>query len=53
MAPTKEGVSLIMPLCDTIYSYSSASSFFTPKFIVETPKKMASKDQIGNTEDFY
>lgn len=53
MAPTKEGVSLIMPLCDTIYSYSSASSTFEPKFIVETPKKMVPKDQIGNTKDFY
>lgn len=53
MAPTKEGVSLIMPLCDTIYSYSSASLSFAPKFIVEIPKKMAPKDQLGNTEDFY
>lgn len=53
MATTKEGASLILPLCDTIYSYSSESSSFMPKFIVETPKKMVPKNQLGKTMDFY
>lgn len=53
MSSTKEGVSLILPLCDTIYSYSLASSSFMPKFIVETPQKMVPKDQLGKTKDLY
>jgi hypothetical protein len=48
---SEEGINLILPLCDTIYSYNGHS--FIPKYIVETPSKMATKNQVTeNTEDF-
>ena len=49
MSKSEEGVSLITLLCDTIYNYNG--QLFTPKYVVETPSKMASKSQITeNTE---
>lgn len=45
---TENGADIILPLCDTIYNYSLSSRSFEPKYIVETPRKMASKYQIKN-----
>jgi hypothetical protein len=49
MAVSGEEIDFIMPLCDTIYSYPS----FLPKYIIETPGKMASKSQISENTAFY
>lgn len=51
MTKSGEGVDFILPLCDTIFNY--ASSLFTPKYIVETPLKMASKSQIKSNTSSY
>ena len=48
IAATENGANIILPLCDTIYNYSASSRTFEPKYIVETPRKMASKYQIRN-----
>jgi hypothetical protein len=49
MAISGEDIDFILPLCDTIYSYPS----FSPKYIIETPGKMASKKQVKqNTNDY-
>lgn len=48
IAVTENGANIILPLCDTIYNYSASSRTFEPKYIVETPRKMASKYQIRN-----
>ena len=48
IAATENGANIILPLCDTIYNYSVSSRTFEPKYIVETPRKMASKYQIRN-----
>ena len=48
IAATENGANIILPLCDTIYNYSASSHTFEPKYIVETPRKMASKYQIRN-----
>ncbi|MFR2070400.1 MAG: 6-bladed beta-propeller [Bacteroides nordii] len=48
IAATENGANIIFPLCDTIYSYSVSSRSFEPKYVVETPRKMASKYQIKN-----
>ena len=48
IAATEKGANIILPLCDTIYNYSASSRTFEPKYIVETPRKMASKYQIRN-----
>ena len=45
---TENGADIILPLCDTIYNYSLSSRSFEPKYVVETPRKMASKYQIKN-----
>lgn len=48
IAAIENGANIILPLCDTIYNYSASSRTFEPKYIVETPRKMASKYQIRN-----
>lgn len=48
IAATENGANIILLLCDTIYNYSASSHTFEPKYIVETPRKMASKYQIRN-----
>lgn len=53
MARTDKDIDIIMPLCDTIYTYSVASSFFEPKYIVETPRKMAPKNKIRKNTPSY
>ncbi len=58
MSRVDKDIDIIMPLCDTIYTYSAESSVFQPRYIVETPQKMASKDQIRKhtpsyNEDLY
>jgi hypothetical protein len=49
MTYSGEEIDFILPLCDTIYSYPS----FAPKYIVEIPQKMASKNQIKKNTDSY
>ena len=49
MAKCMDEIHFIMPLCDTLYSYPS----FLPKYIVETPREMASKSQITARTDSY
>jgi hypothetical protein len=44
-----EEIHFIMPLCDTLYSYPS----FLPEYIVETPRKMASRNQITDHTNSY
>ncbi len=51
MTKSDEGVDFILPLCDTIFNYTSSS--FTPKYIVETPREMASKTQIKRNTSSY
>lgn len=51
MTKTDDGIDFILPLCDTIYNYTSSS--FSPKYIVETPQKMASKAQIKKNTQSY
>ena len=58
MARVGKDIDVIMPLCDTIFTYSVKSASFEPKYIVETPRKMAPKDKIRKntpsyTEDLY
>ena len=48
IATIENGANIILPLCDTIYNYSLSSRSFEPKYVVETPRKMASKYQIRN-----
>lgn len=52
---TKSGkdINIIMPLCDTIFTYLTESSSFQPKYIIETPQKMASKNQIRKNTPYY
>lgn len=52
---TKVGkeVRVILPLCDTIFTYSPLSSSFIPEYVVETPQKMASKSQITEHSSSY
>jgi uncharacterized SAM-binding protein YcdF (DUF218 family) len=44
-----EKIHFILPICDTVYSYPS----FLPAYIVETPRRMASKNQISQNTDAY
>lgn len=46
MARSGKDIDIIMPLCDTIYTYSAATSSFEPKYIIETPQKMIPKEKI-------
>lgn len=51
-------IDIIMPLCDTIFTYQSKTSSFEPKYIVETPQEMIPKDKIRKntpsyTDDIY
>jgi hypothetical protein len=51
MVKVDDGIDFIMPLCDTVYTYSSSS--FSPRYIIETPKKMASKHQMPPLSKSY
>jgi hypothetical protein len=51
MTKSNKGVDFILPLCDTVYCYSNASLF--PKYLVEIPYKMASKNQIRKNTSSY
>jgi len=42
-----------MPLCDTVYTYSAASSSFQPKYIIEMTQKMAPKNKIRKNTPSY
>lgn len=53
MARTGKDIDIIMPLCDTIYTYSSASSSFETKYVIEIPCKMAPKDKIRERTPSY
>lgn len=53
MTQAGEDINLIMPLCDTIYTYSAASSSFQAKYIVETSQKIVSKDKIRKRTPSY
>lgn len=53
MARIGKDIDIIMPLCDTIFSYSAASSSFEPKYIIETPLKMAPKNKIRKNTPSY
>jgi hypothetical protein len=50
MTKTVEGIDFIMPLCDTVYCYNG-SSFF-PGYVVETPCKMMSRNQVKENATF-
>lgn len=53
MARDGGDIDLIMPLCDTIYTYSTASSSFEVKYVIEIPQKMIPKEKIRkNTPSF-
>lgn len=53
MARAGKDIDIIMPLCDTIYTYSTASSSFEPKYIIETPQKMIPKEKIRKNTPSY
>lgn len=53
MARSGKDIDIIMPLCDTIFTYSAESASFEPKYIVETPRKMAPKDKIRKNTPSY
>lgn len=46
MTRADKDIDVIMPLCDTVYTYSAASSSFQPKYIIEMTQKMAPKNKI-------
>lgn len=46
MEKVGEEIHFIMPLCDTVYAYSDMH--FYPKYIIETPQKMADKQTFSN-----
>lgn len=46
-------VDLILPLSDTIYTYSAATSSFQPKYLIETSQKMAPKEKIRKHTPSY
>ena len=52
MAKMQDEIHFIMPLCDTIYSYSD--SLVSAKYITKTHDKVAKKEQIEyNTKEFH
>jgi len=52
MAKVKDEIHFIMPLCDTIFSYSDSS--VSAKYITKTHDKIAKKEQIEyNTKAFH
>ena len=53
MAMSGENIDIILPLCDTIYSYSPGTSLFSPKYIIETPQKMIPKEKIKKPTSSY
>lgn len=53
MAKTGDDIDLIMPLCDTIYTYSALTSSFQTKYIIETPNEMAPKHRISKRSTSY
>lgn len=53
MALSGENIDVILPLCDTIFSYSPVTSSFSPKYIIETPQKMIPKDRIRERSPSY
>lgn len=53
MARTGKDIDIIMPLCDTIFTYQSKTSSFEPKYIVETPQEMIPKDKIRKNTPSY
>ncbi len=53
MAKAGKDIDIIMPLCDTIYTYLSATSSFEPKYIIETLYKMIPKDKIRKNTPSY
>ena len=53
MARSGKDIDIIMPLCDTIYTYSAATSSFEPKYIIETPQKMIPKEKIRKNTPSY
>ncbi len=53
MTKVGEDINLIMPLCDTIYTYLPEKSVCEPKYVVETPAKMASRSQIRKKTPDY
>lgn len=53
MAQDGKDIDLLMPLCDTVYTYQSESSSFQPKYVIETFQKMASKDKIRKHTPSY
>lgn len=53
MAKIGNDIDFIMPLCDTIFTYLAETSSFQPKYVIETPQKMASKNQIREKTPDY
>lgn len=53
MAQVGQDIDFIMPLCDTIYSYSAASSSVQPKYIVESSPKIVDKTKIRKRTPNY
>lgn len=53
MASSANEIDMIMPICDTIFTYSASSASFYPKYIIETPQKMAPKHRIGRKTAAY
>lgn len=53
MTRADKDIDVIMPLCDTVYTYSAASSSFQPKYIIEMTQKMAPKNKIRKNTPSY
>lgn len=47
MSKTEDEIQFIMPLCDTIYNYKNEEIY--PKYVIETPKKMAPKEAFNTS----
>lgn len=53
MAQAGNDVDLILPLCDTVYTYSSVASSFQPKYLIETFQQMAPKEKFRKCTPSY
>lgn len=53
MAQSGKDIDIIMPLCDTVYTYLSVPASFHPKYIIENSDPMASKTKIRKNTPSY
>lgn len=53
MAQSGKDIDLIMPLCDTVYTYLTDVTSFRPKYIIESSDRMAAKTSIRKNTPSY